>query len=158
MEGSGRSKLSFGAGQPEWDIDHAEVDHLASCISAVSQLPWRMSRRSRHRDTSGGALAAGSYTATLVSGTSAFQNSLGAGLAGVRGDERAAIETELGKNSADANAIFVNHRIWYDAVAGYTAILNQQPDNQDALKGRAAVYDQVPSTQNLADVDWSKVH
>ena len=76
----------------------------------------------------------------------------------INGDERAAIETELGKNSADANAIFVNHRIWYDAVAGYTAILNQQPDNQDALKGRAAVYDQVPSTQNLADVDWSKVH
>jgi hypothetical protein len=76
----------------------------------------------------------------------------------VSGDERAAIETELGKNAADANAIFVNHRIWYDAVAGYTAILDRQPDNQDALRGRAAVYDQLPSTQDLAEADWSKIH
>ena len=76
----------------------------------------------------------------------------------VSGDERSAIETELGKNSADANAIFVQHRIWYDAFAGYTAILEQQPDNQDVLKALAAVYDQVPSTQGLADADWSKIH
>lgn len=76
----------------------------------------------------------------------------------VSGDERAEIETELGKSSADANAIFVNHRIWYDAVAGYTAVLDRQPDNQDALRGRAAIYDQLISTQDLADADWSKVH
>jgi len=76
----------------------------------------------------------------------------------INGDERAAIETELGKNPAAANAIFVNHRIWYDAVAGFTAALAQNPDDQDALKGRASVYDQVPATEPLADADWSRVH
>ena len=76
----------------------------------------------------------------------------------INGDERAAIETELGKNPAAANAIFVNHRIWYDAVAGFTAALSQNPDDQDALKGRASVYDQVPATEPLADADWSRVH
>jgi hypothetical protein len=76
----------------------------------------------------------------------------------VSGDERAAIETELGKDPDAANSIFVNHRIWYDAVAGYTSILDTQPGNQDALKGRAAVYDQLPVTQDLADADWSQVH
>jgi len=76
----------------------------------------------------------------------------------VSGDERAAIETELGKNPDAANSIFVNHRIWYDAVAGFTSVLEAQPGNQDALKGRAAVYDQLPVTQDLADADWSQVH
>jgi hypothetical protein len=76
----------------------------------------------------------------------------------VSGDERAAIETELGKNPDAANSIFVNHRIWYDAVAGYTSVLEAQPGNQDALKGRATVYDQLPVTQGLADADWSQVH
>ena len=75
----------------------------------------------------------------------------------VAGDDRAAIEKELGKTS-DPNAVFVKYRIWYDAVAGYTSILDQQPDNQDALKGRAAVYDQVTATQDLAHADWSRVH
>ncbi len=75
----------------------------------------------------------------------------------VSGDERAAIENDLSKSS-DPNAVFVNHRIWYDAVAGYTAILDQQPDNQDALKARGSIYDQVPTTQDLADADWSRVH
>jgi len=76
----------------------------------------------------------------------------------VDGDDRAAIETELGKNPAAANSIFVNHRIWYDAVAGFTAALEQNPNDQDALKGRAAVYDQLPATQPLADADWSRIH
>jgi len=76
----------------------------------------------------------------------------------VSGDERAAIETELGKNPDAANSIFVNHRIWYDAVAGYTSVLEAQPGNQDALKALAAIYDQLPVTQDLAGADWSQVH
>jgi hypothetical protein len=76
----------------------------------------------------------------------------------VSGDERAAIENELGKDPDAANSIFVNHRIWYDAVAGYTSVLAAQPGNQDALKGRAAIYDQLAVTQDLADADWSQVH
>lgn len=76
----------------------------------------------------------------------------------VSGDDRSAIETELGKNPDAANSIFVNHRIWYDAVAGYTSVLEAQPGNQDALKALAAIYDQLPVTQDLADADWSQVH
>ena len=44
VECAGRSKLSPGTGQPEWDFDHTSADHLPSCFSAVPQLPWRMSR------------------------------------------------------------------------------------------------------------------
>jgi hypothetical protein len=37
-------------------------------------------------------------------------------------------------------------------------MLDQAPNDQAARKGRATVYDQLPVTQPLADVDWQKVH
>lgn len=37
--------------QPMWGFDHTEADYLPAGVSAVSQLPWRISRRSRPRDS-----------------------------------------------------------------------------------------------------------
>jgi hypothetical protein len=74
----------------------------------------------------------------------------------VGGNERSAIEQEL-KSAPDHATVFVNHRIWYDAIADYTAILDQTPGDQTARKGRATVYDQLPVTQPLADADWQMV-
>jgi len=75
----------------------------------------------------------------------------------VGGAERSAIEQDL-PSAADHAAVFVDHRVWYDAVASYTAVLDQTPGNQAARKGRAAVYDQLPVTQPLADADMQMVH
>jgi hypothetical protein len=75
----------------------------------------------------------------------------------VGGDERAAIDQEL-KSGSDHATVFVNHRVWYDAVAGYTATLDLTPGDQVARKGRATIYDQLPVTQPLADADWQMVH
>jgi hypothetical protein len=75
----------------------------------------------------------------------------------VGGTERSAIDTEL-KSATDPATVFVNHRVWYDAVAAYTATLDLSPNDQAARRGRAAVYDQLPVTQPLADADWQKVH
>lgn len=75
----------------------------------------------------------------------------------VGGTERSAIDQEL-KSAPDPATVFVNHRIWYDAVAAYTSALDQSPNDQAARKGRATVYDQLPVTQPLADADWQKVH
>jgi len=71
--------------------------------------------------------------------------------------ERSALDQEL-KSSSNPASVFVDHRVWYDAVANYTAALDQSPNDQAARKGRAAVYDQLPVTQPLADADWQKVH
>jgi hypothetical protein len=71
--------------------------------------------------------------------------------------ERSALDQEL-KSSADPATVFVNHRVWYDAVASYTATLDQSPNDLAARKGRAVVYDQLPVTQPLADADWQRVH
>lgn len=74
----------------------------------------------------------------------------------VGGDERAAIDMEL-KTTADRASVFVDHRIWYDAIANYTATLDQTPGDEAARKGRASIYDQLSVTQPLADADWQKV-
>lgn len=75
----------------------------------------------------------------------------------VGGDERAAIDQEL-KSASNPATVFVNHRIWYDSIAGYTSALDQNPGDQAARKGRATVYDQLSVTQPLADTDWQMVH
>jgi hypothetical protein len=74
----------------------------------------------------------------------------------VGGDERAAIDQEL-KSVSDPATVFINHRIWYDAIADYTTTLDQTPGDQAARKGRATLYDQLPVTQPLADADWQMV-
>jgi hypothetical protein len=105
------------------------------------------------------ALAAGSaYTWTIVP-----ENDMLGGapqavtLSIVGGTERDAIESAL-KSSPDAAGVFVQHRIWYDALNAYSDILSHTPGDQHALAGRCALYDQLPATYDLADADWAMVH
>jgi hypothetical protein len=77
----------------------------------------------------------------------------------VSGEERDAIRTEL-QNDPDTTGadIMMKHRIWYEALAGYTVRLMRNPDDQAARKARASLYDQLPATYDLADADWKMVH
>lgn len=77
----------------------------------------------------------------------------------VSGTERDAILSEVRTDPDPAAAnVFLQHRIWYDAVAGYTNRLYRNPNDQDARTARATLYDQLPATQDLAAADWSMVH
>jgi hypothetical protein len=71
--------------------------------------------------------------------------------------ERDAIAQELASAPDSAN-VFVSHRIWYDAIAAYSAMLDKDSADQMSLKGRAALYDQLQVTQPLADADLKLVH
>ena len=77
----------------------------------------------------------------------------------VGGADRAAIEAALhgkpGMTPADAK-VYVDKRLWYDAVATYSNLIQADPANADYLKGRAALYDQLPQTLALADNDMTK--
>jgi hypothetical protein len=75
----------------------------------------------------------------------------------VGGTERSAIDEELKSAASPQVVVFTNHRVWYDAIAAYTAALQQTPDDPAALKGRATLYDQLVVTQPLADADWQRV-
>ena len=75
----------------------------------------------------------------------------------VDGAERTAIQSELATAKDPAN-VFVQHRVWYDAVAAYNTELAKDPANQTALLGRATLYNSVSATESLADADWKQIH
>jgi len=81
----------------------------------------------------------------------------------VGGATRSAVESALanakvtpGEPSAAAAKIYVDHRLWFDAIAEYTALIEKHPEMTQYYKERAAVYDQFPETQELADEDAAK--
>lgn len=81
----------------------------------------------------------------------------------VGGTNRSAVESALanakvtpGEPSAAAAKIYVDNRLWFDAIAEYTALIEKHPEMTQYYKDRAAVYDQLPETQELADEDVAK--
>jgi hypothetical protein len=78
----------------------------------------------------------------------------------VGGADRDAILSDLKQaSSADTTAaVFVKHRIWYDAVQGYTDLIERTPNDTSARAARGNLYDSLPATKNLADADWHMVH
>lgn len=83
----------------------------------------------------------------------------------VGGGDRAAVESALASDSASTLAgevaraqVFVDQRLWYDAIAAYTALIDKHPEDASLRAARAKVYDQVPATQPLADADMEASH
>jgi hypothetical protein len=77
----------------------------------------------------------------------------------VGGAERDQIAKDLGAASGSSAAmVYVNHKLWYDAVDSYSTIIAQNPADQNARTMRAELYEGVPATKSLADQDWSMVH
>ena len=81
----------------------------------------------------------------------------------VGGANRSAVESALasakvapGEPSAAAAKIYVDHRLWFDAIAEYSALIEKHPEMSEYYKSRAAVYDQLAETQPLADEDAAK--
>jgi hypothetical protein len=77
----------------------------------------------------------------------------------VGGPEREAVATALhgkpGMSATDAK-VYVDKRLWYDAVATYSSLISSEPNHPEYYKGRAELYDQFPQTQALADADMTK--
>ena len=78
----------------------------------------------------------------------------------VSGPEREEIAQQLkaAGNASTMAVVFVNHRIWYDAIQDYSEALMHNPGDQNALAARADLYEQLPVTKPLADADWHMVH
>jgi hypothetical protein len=50
--------------------------------------------------------------------------------------------------------VFVDARLWYDAVAAYTSLILKNPDDPFLYRSRADIYDQIPATRRLAELDF----
>ncbi len=81
----------------------------------------------------------------------------------IGGPNRTAVEGALaaakatpGEPSAAAAKVFVDNRLWFDAIAEYTALIEKHPEVIQFYKDRAAVYDQLMETRTLADEDAAR--
>lgn len=79
------------------------------------------------------------------------------------GPERARIESALAQVSGNgeqqrlaAAQLFVDRRLWYDAVKIYTDLIAAHPEDAALYEQRAIIYDQLPQTQVAAQEDLSR--
>jgi len=81
----------------------------------------------------------------------------------VGGSERQATQKALQNSAGDTMQaglqrarVFVDHRLWYDAIGTYSDLIAVHPGQADLYRGRAEVYAQLPETKSLADLDSAK--
>jgi Domain of Unknown Function (DUF928) len=51
---------------------------------------------------------------------------------------------------------FVQHRLWYDAIAAYSQLISENRNNSDLYRERAQIYAQLPATEALATQDMER--
>jgi hypothetical protein len=83
----------------------------------------------------------------------------------VGGGDRNAVAAALARaqtstDSAGAQAkVFMDMRVWFDALAAYSSLIDRYPAQAEFYKARADLYDQLPQTPEtkaLADADAAK--
>lgn len=72
----------------------------------------------------------------------------------------ATAESSIEGNSLDAEMarakLLFDHRLWYDAVMAYSDLIARHPGDTKLYLMRGSLYDQLPSTQALADQDFAR--
>lgn len=86
-----------------------------------------------------------------------------AGLSMVDAEGRTAMAARLAAVPADDKTgalararVFVEARLWYDALAAYDAAIAASPDSAEAHEGRGELLAQLPGFQELADAAFEK--
>jgi uncharacterized protein DUF928 len=51
--------------------------------------------------------------------------------------------------------VFTDRRLWYDAVAAWSELIQRLPARADLREKRGQIYDQLPATEHLADEDFA---
>jgi Domain of Unknown Function (DUF928) len=77
----------------------------------------------------------------------------------IGGSQRSELEHRLASASDDHTRarMFVDMRLWYDAVEAYTRLIEQNPSNRKIRQERAEIYNQLPQTRELAAHDMAKL-
>lgn len=78
-------------------------------------------------------------------------------------EEREAIQKKLRAVSGEAleermqrAEIFVEARVWYDAIESYTTSIGQYPEERRLYARRGEIYDQIAATHELAEKDFAR--
>jgi hypothetical protein len=82
----------------------------------------------------------------------------------VGGKEREDISAALAKAQAGSDPaaaqakVYTDMRLWFDAVAAYSNLIGRFPARGEFYQDRADLYDQLPVTAKLADIDAARAH
>jgi Domain of Unknown Function (DUF928) len=69
----------------------------------------------------------------------------------------AAIPTADSYQSALARArIFLDHRLWFDALGAYADLIVKYPDHRELYEERSAIYAQIPATKSQSEADKTR--
>jgi hypothetical protein len=68
------------------------------------------------------------------------------------------VKEPAGEPSAEAAKVYVDNRLWFDAIAEYSNLIERHPEATKYYRDRAAIYDQLTQTRDLADADEARVH
>ena len=52
--------------------------------------------------------------------------------------------------------LFLRHRVWYDAIAAYTDLIEAYPYRAELYEERGMIYAQLDVTQELAEADFAR--
>ena len=81
----------------------------------------------------------------------------------VSGAERQQLDQDLKKMTTDGKPVrlqraqfFADNGIWYDAVAAYTSLIADYPNDAKLYQSRAEIYKALPQTKELAAADMAK--
>jgi hypothetical protein len=80
----------------------------------------------------------------------------------VSGKERDAISAALARAQAEhdpaaaAAKVYSDMRVWFDAVASYSSLIERYPNRADFYQARADIYDQLTATAALAEADAAR--
>jgi hypothetical protein len=77
----------------------------------------------------------------------------------IEGEEHSGLTRQLDKTPEGSPAraeVFVQKRLWYDAIEAYTNFIAEHPGDRQLLLDRAELYAQLPQTQKAAEQDRAK--
>jgi hypothetical protein len=82
----------------------------------------------------------------------------------VSADERNAIDKEIAAiPTADAYdaalsraRVFVEHRLWFDALGAYEALIAKYPNRAQLFEDRSTIYAQIPATKSQSEADLAR--
>jgi hypothetical protein len=82
----------------------------------------------------------------------------------VTADERATIEKAIAAISSDdpyesalgRARVFVDHRLWFDALGAYDELITKYPNRAELYEDRGTVYSQIPITKPQSEADLAR--
>jgi hypothetical protein len=136
-----------------WDEDGAEL-HAAEVEGGTYAWPGGAPSLADGRTylwsvKAADAAAAPGSTAGIVMATAAER-------AGIERALLAARDPDPYREGLARAKAFVEARVWYDALAAYTGLIERFPDRPEAWEGRATLFAQIPALEARSDEDFAR--